>query len=141
MPLVLFDSNILIDNLEGHAAAVIEIMNYQDAIISSISWVEIACKMDHAALQGFKAFLTSVGIRVVHPDDDIMERAAVIRGRSLLVPPKLPLIDCIIRATAEANGRLVITRNPADFGGEGPLVRVPYEIANGVAVNIKPPLP
>jgi hypothetical protein len=53
----------------------------------------------------------------------------------------LVLLDCIIRATAEASGRLVITRNPADFGGEGPLVRVPYEIVNGVAVNIKPPLP
>lgn len=141
MPLVLFDSNILIDNLEGHGAAVIELMNYRDAVISSISWVEIACKMDHTARQHFKTFLAGVGIGVVHPDDDIMERAAVIRGSSLKAPPKLPLLDCLIRATAEAHGRLVITRNPADFGGEGPMVRVPYEIINGVAVNIKPPPP
>ena len=70
-----------------------------------------------------------------------MERAAVIRGRSLKAPPKLPLLDCIIRATAEAHGRVVITRNPGDFGGEGPMVRVPYQIVNGVAVNIRPPLP
>lgn len=141
MPLVLFDSNILIDNLEGHGAAVIELMNYRDAVISSISWVEIACKMDYTARQHFKKFLADTGIGVVHPDDDIMERAAVIRGHSLRAPPKLPLLDCIIRATAEAHGRVVITRNPADFGGEGPMVRVPYEIINGVAVNIKPPPP
>ncbi|MDR7050320.1 hypothetical protein J2X54_002801 [Duganella sp. 3397] len=87
MPLVLFDSNILIDNLEGHGAAVIEIMNYRDATISSISWVAIACKMEHNGRQHFKAFLAGVGIRVVHPDDDIMDRAAVIRGRSLKAPP------------------------------------------------------
>jgi hypothetical protein len=33
---------------------------------------------------------------------------------------------------------MVITRNPADFGGVGPLVRVPYDIVGGVAVNIRP---
>ncbi|KQQ47389.1 hypothetical protein ASF61_01695 [Duganella sp. Leaf126] len=141
MSLVLFDSNILIDNLEGHAAAVIEIMHYRDAMISSITWVEIACKMDHAGVQRFKKFLADASIQVVHPDDDIMERAALIRGRSLKTPPKLPLLDCIIRATAEVHRRVVITRNPADFGGEGPMVRVPYEIVNGLAINIRPPAP
>lgn len=141
MAIVLFDTNILIDNLEGHAAAVIEILNYEDAIISSISWMEVACKMAPAARQSFQDFLTGAGIRIVHPNDDIMERAATIRGNSIVTPPKIPLHDCIIRATAEAAGRLVITRNPADFGGEGPLVRVPYDIVGGVAVNIKPPPP
>lgn len=89
MEIVLFDTNILIDNLEGHAAAV--------------------------------------------------ERAATLRGHSITHPPKYSLPDCIVRATAEAEGRLIITRNPADFGGEGPRVRVPYDIVAGVAVNIKAP--
>jgi predicted nucleic acid-binding protein len=139
MAIVLFDTNILIDNLAGHAAAALEIFHYDDAIISSISWMEVACKMDQAARQRFQAFLSGSGIRIVHPDDDIMERAATIRGNSIITPPKFPLPDCIVRATAEASGRLVVTRNPADFGGEGPLVRVPYDIVDGAAINIRPP--
>lgn len=141
MALVLLDTNILIDNLAGHAAAALEILNYENAIISSISWIEVACQMDLSARRSFNAFLEGAGIKTVHPDDDIMDRAATIRRESLLNRPKIPLPDCIIRATAEAAGRIVITRNPADFGGEGALVRVPYDIVDGHAVNIKPPLP
>ncbi|MBV6324638.1 PIN domain-containing protein [Duganella violaceipulchra] len=139
MEIALFDTNILIDNLEGHAAAVVELTNDDDAIISSITWMAVACKMDQAGKQRFNAFLTGAGIKVVHSNDDIMERAATIRGASIVTPPKIALPDCIIRATAEAEGRLLVTRNPDDFGGEGPRVRVPYELVAGIAVNIKPP--
>jgi predicted nucleic acid-binding protein len=71
-------------------------------------------------------------------NDDIMLRATEIRRASLARPPKISLPDCVIRATAEASGRIVVTRNPADFGGIGQMVRVPYEIVNGTAVNIVP---
>lgn len=141
MAIVLFDTSILIDNFAGFPAAVVELTSYDDAIVSSITWMEVACKMDQTGRQNFNALLAAAGIRVVHPNDDIMERAATIRGHSLTSPPKLILPDCIIRATAESQGRLVITRNPADFGGEGPLVRVPYQIVAGAAVNIKAPPP
>ncbi len=141
MAIVLFDTSILIDNFAGFPAAAVELSSYDDAIISSITWMEVACKMGQTGRQDFNALLAAAGIRVVHPNDDIMERAATIRGDSLTTPPKLKLPDCIIRATAESQRRLVITRNPADFGGEGPLVRVPYEIVAGAAVNIKAPPP
>jgi hypothetical protein len=65
----------------------------------------------------------------------------VLNGDSSLTPPKIKLPDCIIRATAESQGRIIVTRNPYDFGGEGPKVRVPYELDEGVAVNIRAPLP
>ena len=139
MALVLYDTNILIDNFAGIREAVVELTNYDDAIISSITWIEVACKMDQAGKRNFNALLAAAGIRVVHPDDDIMERAATIRGSSLTNPPRLKLPDCIIRATAESHGRIVITRNPADFGGGSAMVHVPYEIVNGVVVNIKAP--
>jgi predicted nucleic acid-binding protein len=139
MAIVLFDTNILIDNFAGISAAFVELSSYEDAIISSISWMEVACRMDQVSRQTFNDLLAAAGIRVVHPDDDIMERAATIRGNSLLSAPKIKLPDCIVRATAESQHRLVITRNPADFGGESPLVRVPYEISNGVVTNVKPP--
>lgn len=137
---VLFDSNILMDNFNGHAEAVLEMLRYEDAIISSINWMEAACVMTPAEKIRFQAFLDDTGIKVVHPDNDIMHRATIIRGNSLINRPKFPLPDCIIRATAEASCRVIITRNPRDFGGEGPRVRVPYELVGGVVVNIKPPL-
>ncbi|CAN7351037.1 MULTISPECIES: PIN domain-containing protein [Duganella] len=140
MAIALFDSSILIDNLNGHAAAALEILSYDDAIISSITWMEVACVMDEPAKVQFQAFLDDAGIRIVHPNNDIMRRATTIRGNSIAHPPKFRLPDCIIRATAEASGRIIITRNPGDFGGEGPLVRVPYEIVAGVAVKVRPPL-
>ena len=139
MAIVLFDTNILIDNFTGIREAVVELTNYKDAVISSITWIEVACRMDQGEKQNFKTLLAAAGILIAHPDDDIMERAAAIRGISLVTPPKIKLPDCIIRATAECQGRLVITRNPSDFGGEGPLVRVPYELVNGLVVNVKPP--
>ncbi|WP_051077292.1 PIN domain-containing protein [Janthinobacterium sp. HH01] len=139
MAIVLFDTSILIDNFVGIREAVVELTNYKDAVISSITWMEVACKMQKADRQTFTALLATAGIRIVHPDDDIMERAAEIRGNSLVMPPKIKLPDCVIRATAESQGRLVITRNPSDFGGEGPMVRVPYQLVNGVAVNVKSP--
>ncbi len=145
MALVLFDSNILIDNFNGHAAAVNELSAYADAIISSIVWIEVACLMDQDERDAFDALLLNAGIRVVHPNDDIMRRAATIRGDSVTnqrigTGKKLNLADCIIRATAEAEGRIIVTRNPVDFGGEGPTVHVPYELVNNVAIHIKPAL-
>lgn len=140
MAIVLFDTTILIDNFQGIPEAVTELASYADAIISSITWVEVACKMDQVQRDGFRALLAGAGIRIVHPNDAIMDLAATIRGDSLLTPPKIKLPDCIIRATAELQGRIIVTRNPADFGGEGPKVRVPYDLDSGVAVNIRAPL-
>jgi predicted nucleic acid-binding protein len=139
MALVLFDTNILIDYFAGYNAATIELASFQDAIISSLTWIEAACKLTLAEQRQFDALLARTGIKIVHMNDDIMLRATEIRRNSLSNPPKISLPDCVIRATAEASGRIVVTRNPADFGGIGPMVRVPYEMVNGSAVNIAPP--
>lgn len=76
MAIVLFDTNIIIDNLAGQVAAADELSAYDDAVISSISWIEITCKMTPAEQLAFESFLSIVGIRTVHPDDDIMRRAS-----------------------------------------------------------------
>lgn len=52
--------------------------------------------------------------------------------------------DAIISSLSwidEVSHRILVTRNPKDFGGEGPMVRVPYQISNGQIVSIKPPPP
>jgi predicted nucleic acid-binding protein len=146
MAIVLFDSNILIDNFNGYAAAALELLAYEDAIISSIVWMEVACIMDDAQRTAFDTLLDAAEIRIVHPNDGIMRLAATIRGNSLAehragIGRKLNLPDCIIRATAEVEERLIVTRNPADFGADRLNVRVPYELVGGMAVNIQPPPP
>ncbi len=42
MAIVLFDTNILIDYFAGHSAAIIELASFDDAIISSLTWIEVA---------------------------------------------------------------------------------------------------
>lgn len=140
MAIVLFDTNIIIDNFKGVPEAAAELSHYDDAIISSISWVEVACKMGQAERIAFNALLVGARIRVIHPNDDIMDRAATIRGDSLTSPHKVKLADCIIRATAQSQSRIIITRNASDFGGESPTVQVPYELHGGAAINIRTPL-
>lgn len=138
MAIVLFDTNILIDHFAGHMAATMELANYDDAVISSLTWIEVACKLTLTQQGQFDALLDGAGIKIVHMDDDIMVRATAIRRHSIANPPKIAIPDCIIRATAEASGRIIVTRNPADFGGVGAMVRVPYEIVNGAVVKITP---
>lgn len=138
MAIVLFDTNILVDHFAGHSAATMELANYDDAIISSLTWIEVACKLILQQRVQFDALLAGAGIKIVHMNETIMFRAAAIRADSIANPPKIALPDCIIWATAEVSGRIIVTRNPADFGGVGPMVRVPCEIVNGAAVNISP---
>ncbi|MGV7208325.1 PIN domain-containing protein [Oxalobacteraceae bacterium A2-2] len=136
---VLFDTNILIDHYAGHAAATDEIAYYSDAAISAISWLEVACRMSRSEEIRFQQWLNQLEIRVIQTTVSIIRTAATIRGASFVLPPKIKLADAIIGGTAWASGRLLITRNPRDFGGESAKVRVPYDIVNGVAVNIRPP--
>jgi predicted nucleic acid-binding protein len=137
MAIVLFDLNILIDHILGYREATLELAAYDDAVISSISWMEAACKLSIQSRGEFDAHLLGSGIKVVHTNDAIMRRAAELRG---LTSKKLP--DCIIRATAEVEGRIVVTRNPVDFdGNSAALVRVPYVIKDEKVVSVTAPLP
>lgn len=45
MVTALFDTNILIDHFDGIAEATDELMAYDQAFISTISWIEVACGM------------------------------------------------------------------------------------------------
>lgn len=135
---VLFDTNILIDHFNKFTAATDELAAYDDAIISTITWIEVACTFDAATKAAFAKLLKDCEIRVVQTSEAIMIQAAMLRGHSIANKPKINLPDCIIGATADIDGRLIITRNPTDFGGESLRVRVPYEIFEGNVVNIKP---
>ncbi len=118
----LFDTNILIDHLNGVDKATREIRRSRDPAISVITWIEVmtgaASPSEEAIL---RAFLSN--FHYLEMTREVAERAALIRRQKRI---KMP--DAIILATAEAAARQLVTRNVKDFpvGTRG--VRVPYKI-------------
>ena len=136
MALVLFDSNIIIDHTLGYSEARSEIAAYDHAAISAITWMEACCKLNVRQRHILEIELLMLGVDVIHTDDAIMHRATELRG---VTRKKLP--DCIIRATADVEGRVVITRDPVDFGGiSNARVHMPYRIVDGAVVDVKAPV-
>lgn len=118
----LFDTNILVDYLQGIPAARDELNRYTGRLISVITWMEIlvGCRdanEEAATRQFLKAF------RTVELSAAIAERAVTLRRQTRL---KLP--DAIIQATAQEHNALLITRNTKDFDPALPGVRVPYNL-------------
>ena len=118
----LFDTNILIDHLNGVKRATQEIKRSPDAAISIITWIEVmtgAASRDEEAL--LRTFLANFQCLAV--TSAVAERAAENRRVRRI---KLP--DAIILATAETAKRVLVTRNVRDFPKGTGGVRVPYQI-------------
>jgi hypothetical protein len=118
---VLFDTNILIDYMNGIDLAKAEIGRYQDSAISIITWMEVMAGSnaeDEARIRAFLAVFRCLPITT-----EVAERAFAVRKQR-----KLKLPDAIILATAETAGRLLITRNTRDFPADDPGVRIPYRL-------------
>jgi predicted nucleic acid-binding protein len=118
----LFDTNILIDHLNGITKATREITRSKGPAISVITWIEV---MTGAASQNEEAILRAFlsNFQCLEITREVAERAAVIRRQKRI---KMP--DAIILATAEAVGRQLVTRNVKDFPAGTRGVRVPYKI-------------
>ena len=119
----LFDTNILIDYLNGVPAAKIELDRYTDKAISVITWMEVLVgttpDTDHATrsfLEGFQS----------------LPIGAVVAGRSVELRKrhKIKLPDAIVWATAQVSDRILVTRNTKDFKADEPGVRVPYRLTS-----------
>lgn len=118
----LFDTNILIDYLNGIPAAKTELDRYTDKAgkaISVITWMEVLVgttpETDNAT-RGFLADFQSLAI-----DAAVASRSVEIRKSH-----KIKLPDAIVWATAQVHGRILVTRNTKDFAEDEPGVRVPY---------------
>ena len=138
----LIDSNIIMDLLNGVTAARTECSYYSDIAISAVTWMEVAVGSTATEMVQFETFIRALGVKVVHTNDVIAYRAAQIRQNGLKAFPKrnIKLPDAIIGATANVEGRIVVTRNPRDFGAN--TVRVPYQYdaTTGIVNNVLPPL-
>jgi predicted nucleic acid-binding protein len=118
----LFDTNILIDHLNGVKRATQEIKRSPDAAISIITWIEVmtgAASRDEEAL--LRTFLAN--FQCLPVTSAVAERAAENRRVRRI---KLP--DAIILATAETAKRVLVTRNVRDFPKGMGGVRVPYQV-------------
>ena len=117
-----FDTNILIDALNGVGNPAAEFERFAVRSISRLTWVEVltgAFPDDVDRAEGFLSFFT-----VIEVDEEIGRRAAMLRadrsGRRLL------LTDAVILASAQVRRRILVTRNTKDFPANMPGIRNPY---------------
>jgi predicted nucleic acid-binding protein len=117
----LFDTNILIDYLNGIAEARKELDRYSASSISVITWMEVLVGAKPDVTDATRAFLQS--FELIPIDQAVAERAVSLRQTH-----RIRLPDAIIWASAETNGMLLVTRNTRDFPTDMPGVRIPYVI-------------
>lgn len=117
-----FDTNILIDYLNGFQEARKELSLFEDKIISVITQIEVLSgaktKEDERIIRNFLASFT-----ISELDNHIADRTIDLR-RTL----RLKIPDAIIYATAKEQGCMVVSRNTKDFKEDWLDVRVPYKL-------------
>lgn len=115
----LFDTNILIDYLNGIEQAKIEFDLYSEKSISLITWMEVLVGASPETEGIIRGFLSEF---VLLPINERTSDIAVgIRKKY-----KVKLPDAIVWATAQVNGQILVTRNTKDFSSGEPGIRVPY---------------
>ena len=118
---VLFDTNILIDYLRGIPQARAETDQHSDRAVSIVTWMEVMAGSTPANEADARACL--LNFYILPLTMEVAERAFLLRRNNRI---KLP--DAIVQATAEAAGRLLVTRNTRDFPAGTPGVRIPYAL-------------
>lgn len=117
-----FDTNILIDYLNGIEAAKDEIGRFRKPIISIITWMEVL--IGAKTLEEEQTLRRFLGrFETVELSDSVAEEAVRIRREHRM---KLP--DAIVWATAAVQEALLVTRNTKDFPNSELSVRVPYQL-------------
>ena len=118
----LFDTNILIDYLNGVEAARTELERPGERLVSIVTWMEVlAGARDDAEADVIDMFLRD--FRVVDLTRRVAREAVEIRrARRIRLP------DAIVWAAARTESALLVTRNTRDFPTDDPGLRVPYVI-------------
>ena len=122
--IAVFDTNIVIDALNGVPDADIEYKRYESVLISRITWMEVLVgeQGDDAMIRNF----LETKFDIIPVDLDISERAVQLRRSHNNI--RLP--DAIILATALVHKTDLVTRNTKDFKPEWEGVRVPYTLTS-----------
>ena len=75
----LFDTNILVDNLNAVPEARTELQRYTKKAVSIIAWMEVMVGADHDLEAATRSFLS--GFNVVAVDEPVAERASICETR------------------------------------------------------------
>lgn len=117
-----FDTNILIDFLNGIGAARVELARYKTRQISIVSFMEVLVGAEDSAEENaLRGFLAS--FEVLELSADIANEAISLRRELGL---KIP--DAVVYATARTQGCMLVSRNTKEFKPEWPDIRVPYRV-------------
>jgi predicted nucleic acid-binding protein len=118
--IALFDSNIVIDFLNGIHQAEREISQYKQAYISPITWIEAQVKAP-IGLEEATRLAIDANFKRVEVTEAILNESLVLRRSHRL---KLP--DAMIWACPRVHGWTLVSRNAKDFPASTVGVRVPY---------------
>ncbi|MFA9460455.1 type II toxin-antitoxin system VapC family toxin [Thiohalorhabdus methylotrophus] len=117
-----FDTNILVDYLNGVHQAAEELQHYSQRLISQITWMEVmvGCRTveEENIVRGFLETFDVIPLEAKVAESAVMLR----RGNRLKLP------DAVILATAECRQALLVTRDSKDFPVDGPGIRIPYQL-------------
>jgi predicted nucleic acid-binding protein len=116
-----FDTNIVIDALNGIPEADAEFDRYEHVFISLVTWMEVlvGAQDDDVQLRDFM----ETHFEIVALDSAVSEKAVQLRRSKAL---RLP--DAIIWATAQTQEAVLVTRNTKDFNPEWEGIRIPYKL-------------
>lgn len=117
-----FDTNILVDFLNGADEAARELALYADRAISIVAWMEVMVGTAPALEEETRAFLA--GFEIVELGPAVARDAVILRRER-----RIRLPDAVIWASARTSGRLLITRDAKAFPADDPGVRHPYAVA------------
>lgn len=117
-----FDTNILVDYLNGIHAAKEELDRYRVRQISIITFIEVMVGAKSANEENaIRSFLAT--FEILELSAEIAQEAVSIRKQLRL---KIP--DAIVYATARTQGCLLVSRNTKELKQDWPDVRTPYKI-------------
>lgn len=117
-----FDTNILVDYLNGIHAAKEELDRYRVRQISIITFIEVMVGAKSAEEENaIRSFLAK--FEVLELSVGIAREAVSIRKQLRL---KIP--DAVVYATARMQGCMPVTRKTKELRQEWPDVRIPYRI-------------
>jgi predicted nucleic acid-binding protein len=115
-----FDTNCLIDYLNGRAEAKVEFDLYEEKIISVVTFMEVMVgAKSPEEREILHAFLQTFSMKE-------LTRSVANLAITLRQQHRLKLPDAIVYATARDVGCNLVTRNTKDFPASWPDVRLPY---------------
>ena len=120
--IALFDSNIVIDYLNGIPQAAAELAQYKQADISSITWVEAQVKAPLGLADATREAIDANFKRIE------LDEATLVESLNLRRSHRLKLPDALIWASARIHGWQLVTRNTKDFPPEWAGIRLPYTL-------------